>query len=110
MTKADRVLSTPRRTASKIKVKKIAKSASAESEEQRNLRHAEAFRDLENPMLELFCMAEIAGNVANDRISEDQQEIMHFSVYRLCDMVRDLCAKYRADLDAGPSRGKEVQS
>jgi hypothetical protein len=106
MTTAKRVRGTPRRTAPKIKVKKSAKPA--ESEEQRNLRHAEAFRDLENPMLELFCMAEIAGNVAIDRISEDQQEIMHFAVYRLCDMVRDLRAKYRADLDAGPSREKAV--
>jgi hypothetical protein len=100
MAKATRVHSTPRRTASKIKVKKSTKSASAESEEQRNLRHAEAFRDLESPMIKLFCMAEIAGNVATDRIS----------VYRLCDMVRDLRAKYRADLHAGPSRGKAVQS
>ena len=108
MTQADSVHSTPRRTAPKIKAKKSAKPA--ESEEQRNLRHAEVFRDLENPMLELFCMAEIAGNVAIDRISEDQQEIMFFAVYRLREMVRDLRAKYRADLDAGPSRGKAVPS
>jgi len=108
MTTAKRVRGTPRRTASKIKAKKSAKPASAESEEQRNLRHAEAFRDLEHPMLDLFCMAEIAGNVANDRISRDQQEIMHFSIYRICDMVRDLRTKYRADLEAGPSRGKAV--
>jgi hypothetical protein len=109
MTQADSVLSTPRRTAPKIKAKKIAKSASAESEEQRNLRHAKAFRDLENPMLDLFCMAEIASDVTINP-SEDQQEIMHFAVYRLCDMVRDLRAKYRADLHAGSSRGKAVQS
>ena len=108
MAQADSVHSTPRRTASKIKAKKSAKPA--ESEEQRNLRHGEAFRDLENPMLELFCMAEMAGNVAIDRISEDQQEIMYFAVHRLCGMVRDLRAKYRADLHAGPSRGKAVQS
>jgi len=108
MTTAKRARGTPRRTAPKIKVKKSAKPASAESEEQRNLRHAEAFRDLENPMLQLFCMAEIADNVANDRISEDQQEIMHFSIYRICEMVRDLRAKYRADLHAGRDRGKAV--
>jgi hypothetical protein len=106
MAKANRVLSTPRRTASKIKLKKSAKPA--ESEEQRNLRHGKAFRDLEHPMLDLFCMAEIAGDVALDHISEDQQEIMHFAVYRLCDMVRELRAKYRADLNAGPDRGKAV--
>jgi hypothetical protein len=108
MTTAKRVLSTPRRTASKIKVKKSAKPASAESEEQRNLRHAEAFRDLEHPILDLFCMAEIAADVANDRISEDQQEIMHFSIYGICKMVRELRAKYRADLHAGRDRGKAV--
>jgi hypothetical protein len=62
MAKADRVFSTPRRTASKIKAKKSPKPA--ESEEQRDLRHGEAFRNLETPMLELFCMAEIAADVA----------------------------------------------
>jgi hypothetical protein len=108
MTTAKRVRGTPRRTAAKIKVKKSAKPASTESEERRNLRHAEAFRDLEHPLLDLFCMAEIAADVANDRISEDQQEIMHFSIYGICKMVRDLRAKYRAVLDAGPSRGKAV--
>jgi hypothetical protein len=107
MTKANRVHSTPRKTAPKIKAKNSAKPA--ESEEQRNLRHGKAFRDLENPMLDLFCMAEIASDVTINP-SEDQQEIMHFAVYRLCDMVRDLRAKYRADLHAGSSRGKAVQS
>jgi hypothetical protein len=109
MAKANRVHSTPRRTASKIKVKKIAKSASAESEEQRNLRHGKAFRDLETPMFELYCMAEISAEVATG-VREDQDELSHFAIYRICEMVRDLRAKYRADLDAGPSRGKEVQS
>ena len=109
MTKADSMLSTPRKTASKIKVKKIAKSASAESEEQRNLRHGKAFRDLETPMLELYCMAEISADVATG-VHEDQDELAHFAIYRVCEMVRYLRAKYQADLHAGPSRGKEVQS
>jgi hypothetical protein len=51
MTKADSVHSTPRITASKFEAKKSAKPA--ESEEQRNLRHGVAFRDLEAPVLEL---------------------------------------------------------
>ena len=109
MTQANRVHSTPRRTASKIKVKKSTKPVSAESEEQRNLRHGKAFRDLETPMLELYCMAEISADVVTG-VHEDQDELAHFAIYRVCEMVRDLRAKYRADLHAGPSRGKEVQS
>jgi len=105
MTKADSVHSTPRRTASKIKAKKSAKPA--ESEEQRNLRHGGAFRELEMPMLELFCMAEIAANVAAG-VHEDQDELTHFVIYRICDLVRDLRAKYRRDLHAGPDRKKAV--
>jgi hypothetical protein len=50
MTRAGKRLSTPRRTASKIKPKPIA------SNEDR----AEAFLDLELPMHELYCIAEIA--------------------------------------------------
>jgi hypothetical protein len=109
MTQANRVHSTPRRTASKIKVKKSTKPASAESEEQRNLRHGKAFRDLEAPMLELYCMAEISAEVATG-VREDQDELAHFAIYRVCEMVCDLRAKYQADLHAGPSRGKAVQS
>jgi hypothetical protein len=43
MAKATRLHSRKRRTASKNEVKKVAQAASVESEEQRNLRHAEAF-------------------------------------------------------------------
>jgi hypothetical protein len=107
MAKANRVHSTPRKTAPKIKVKKSAKPA--ESEEQRNLRHGKAFRDLEMPMLELYCMAEISAEVATG-VHEDQDELSHFAIYRICEMVRDLRAKYSADLHAGSSRGKAVQS
>jgi hypothetical protein len=98
MAKAKRVHSTPRRTASKINAKKSAKPA--ESEEQRNLRHGEAFRDLEGPMLELYCMAEIAVDVATG-VREDQDELVYFAIGRICEMVRDLRTKYRADLRAG---------
>jgi hypothetical protein len=107
MAKADRVFSTPRRTAPKIKATKSAKPA--ESEEQRNLRHGKAFRNLETPMLELYCMAEISAEIATG-VHEEQDELAHFAIYRVCEMVRDLRAKYRADLHAGQSRGKAVQS
>jgi galactokinase len=107
MTKAKRVLSTPRKTASKNQTKKRAKSV--ESEEQRNLRHAEAFRDLETPVRELYLMGEIAAEAATG-MHEDQTELLHFSVYRLCETIRDFRAKYRADLHEGLDRGKAVQS
>jgi hypothetical protein len=105
MTQADSVHSTPRRTASKIRAKKSAKPA--ESEEQRNLRHGKAFRNLETPIHELYCMAEIAVEVATG-VHDDQDEFAHFAIYRLCDMVRDFRAKYRSELHAGPDRGKAV--
>jgi len=59
MAQARRVRSTPRRIASKIKVNKLAKPASAESQEERNLRHGEDFRDLEAPMRELGAMVDV---------------------------------------------------
>jgi hypothetical protein len=107
MTKADSVHSTPRKTALKIQRRKPAKPA--ESKEERNLRHAEAFRDLEASVLELYCMAEITTSTATG-VGEDQREITHFALYRLCEMVREFRAKYRTDLHAGPDRGKAVQS
>jgi hypothetical protein len=105
MAKATRVLSTPRTTASKIQSKKRAKPV--ENEEQRNLRHAEAFHDLETPVRELYLMGEIAADIATG-MHEDQRELMHFSINNLCEMVRDFRTKYRADLHAGPDRGKAV--
>jgi hypothetical protein len=105
MIKADSVYNTRRKTASKIKAKKGAKPA--ESEEQRNLRHGEAFRDLEMPVFELYCMAEISAEVATG-VHEDQDELSHFVIFRLCEMVRDLRARYRADLHAVSGRRKAV--
>jgi hypothetical protein len=103
MAKAKRVHSTPRRTASKIKATKP-----AESEQERNLRHSEALRDLEAPVRELFCMSEITQDAAGALTGShgDQDEIVFFAIQQLCKMVRDLRAKYRADLHAGPARGK----
>jgi hypothetical protein len=93
MIEADRVLSTPRRTVPKIRVKK---AAIVESAEQRNLRHGEAFRDLEQQIREVYCMAEIAAEVAIAISPGAKNEIVHFSIYRLCEMVRNLRAKYHA--------------
>jgi len=101
MAKATRVHSTPRRTASKIKVKKLAKPASAESQEQRDQRHGGAFRDLESPVGEIYCMAEITADVAMNITRSPENEIAAFAICHLCEMVRDLHTKYRADLRAG---------
>ena len=76
MPKAKRVHSTPRRTASKIKAKKSAELT--ESEEQRNLRHGNAFRGLETPVRELFCMSEITGDLAMESPPGDRNEICAF--------------------------------
>jgi hypothetical protein len=98
MTQAKTRVSTPRRTASKIKAEPVA---------SRDLRHAKAFRDLESPMHDLFCQSEIAADIITgvDR-GKDWNEITHFAVYQLCEMVRAFRAKYRVDLHAG----KTVQS
>jgi len=98
MTQAKRVHSTPRRTASKIQTKKRAKPL--ESGNQRDLHHANAFRDLETPIHEIFCMSEITENITGV-IHKDKSEFMCFAVYRLGEMIRDLRAKYRAAYDAG---------
>jgi hypothetical protein len=124
---------TARRTASKIKTRTntkhppISKSAfaalkkisaeglatllarSAEEDTQRNLRHSNAFRDLETPIHNLYCMAEISADLLTG-VSEDRDELAHFAIFRVCEMVRDLKAKHLAGLDAGPSRGKAGQS
>jgi hypothetical protein len=92
MAKAKRVHSTPRRTASKIK---------ADHPEQRDLDHAEAFRDLEGLIGSLFCMAEIAADIANGTTTKERIEMTHFAVFRLRDMIRDLHAEYRGALGGG---------
>jgi hypothetical protein len=98
MTRAGKRLSTPQRTAPKIQAVPVA---------NHDLHHAKAFRDLESPMNDLFCQSEIAADIITgvDR-GKDWNEITHFAVYQLCEMVRAFRAKYRADLHAG----KTVQS
>jgi hypothetical protein len=94
MTKAKRVHSTPRITASKNRVKPAAKP------EQRDTHHGKAFRDLESPIHDLYCMAEIVEEVAVGA-HKDQDEMRDFAIYRLSEMVRDLRTKYRTDLQGG---------
>jgi hypothetical protein len=96
MTRADRVHSTPRKTAFKTKSKEKEKPVAAEA---RN--HREMFRNLEAPMRELFCMAEITAEVATGLQTDERIEITHFAIYRLCEMVRDLRAQYMTDLRLG---------
>jgi hypothetical protein len=91
MAQANRVHSTPRRTASKNKPET--------SESDRH--HAEAFRDLELPILSLFYMGEIAAEVTNGLQTDDRLEMTHFAIFRLCDMIVDLHANYSAALNAG---------
>jgi hypothetical protein len=86
MTKADRVHSTPRRTASKIKPLQKA---------------AHTYRSLESRMTECLLMADVAAIVAHDtlsdsepRISADQAAAVTFAVYQLTSAVRELHAQY----------------
>jgi hypothetical protein len=97
MPKANRVHSTPRRTASKNKADHPVK----DHPEQRDLDHADAFRDLEYTVSGIFCMAEIAADIANGAITDERIEMTHFAVFRLRDMIRELHTKYFEDLRAG---------
>lgn len=45
-------------------------------------------------------MAEIAEDVAAAPMTNEQIEVIHFTIYRLNEMIRDLRAKYQADLNA----------
>jgi hypothetical protein len=95
MAKATRVLSTPRKPASKIKTKPT------ESNKQRALSHGEAFCDLEGPIGEIYCMSKITADVSMNITRSPENEIVAFAVSQLCEMVRDLHAKYRKNLYAG---------
>jgi hypothetical protein len=90
MTQAKRVHSTPRRTASKIK-----------DPGQRDLHHSDAFRDLEYTVSGIFCMAEIAAEIANGPTAGERLEMTHFALFRLRDMIREMHTKYFEDLRAG---------
>jgi hypothetical protein len=86
MPKAARRVSRPRRTAPKIKPKKVA------SNEDR----AKALLDLESPMHELWCMAQIVDTVIN------QREVSTFATFLLCEKVREVHARYRTGLYEKP--------
>jgi hypothetical protein len=58
------------------------------------------FRDLDASIHQLYCLAEITSDVTTG-VHEDQDEMAHFAIDHLCKMIRDLRAKYRADLHAG---------
>jgi hypothetical protein len=85
MAKATRVLSTPRRTASKIKPAKL----SSDGE------RARAYSELETPIREVFNMSELAFDATMAAGSgKEREERMLFAVFQLCDMVRDLHNMY----------------
>jgi hypothetical protein len=97
MARAEKRVSTQSRIASKDKAEKVAEPAASETEEQIDARHAEAFCELETPLRELWCMAEIAFDAACQGTGKDEVEVLHFAVGRLREAVRDLRAEYMAE-------------
>jgi hypothetical protein len=100
MAQADRVHSTPRRTASKIK-------------EAQQVAHScwHIYQSLESTLTECLLMADVAAIVAHDtlsdsepRISANQAGAVTFTVYQLTNAVRELHAQYFNGLE------KAVQS
>jgi hypothetical protein len=73
--KAKRVRSTPRTDSPKIK----------STLEDRDLHHAEAFRDMLAPIRELWCMAEIAEEIATGTKTDERLEMTHFALYQLAE-------------------------
>jgi hypothetical protein len=90
MTKATRVHSTPRRTASKIKP--------STADDAGTLReHATAYSLLEPAICDAANMAAITTQAmceADGNAGEDEKRLAYFAVYHLCDMVRDLRETY----------------
>jgi hypothetical protein len=101
MIQADSVYSTPRKPASKFKVKKLAKPASAESQEQRNLRYGEDFRDLETPIRNLGAMVDVVmmiwrhPELGNGRHADR----MHVALDKLELMTESMVDDYTAKLE-----------
>jgi hypothetical protein len=73
-------------------------------------RFAEHFRDLESPMCEIYCMAKITADVATKITRSPQNEIVHFAIARLCEMVCELHADYATNLGNPAVPGEAVQS
>ena len=80
MTKAKRVHSTPRKTASKSKRANAPKSTAAADAERARL-----YGSLENPVCECARMAEIAMDACST-----EADYANFAVGKLCDMVLSL--------------------
>jgi predicted DNA-binding protein (UPF0278 family) len=64
---------------------------------------------LEASIHQLYCMAEITSDVTTG-VHEDQDEMAHVAIDHLCKMIRDLRAKYRADLRAGKAVGASARA
>jgi hypothetical protein len=93
MTKATRVHSTPRRTASKIKPS----NESTAEKDASTATWAAAYFALESVICDVANMATIAKQAMFDsdgNASKQDKQLAFFSVYHLCDMVADLRRKY----------------
>jgi hypothetical protein len=97
MTKADRVHSTPRRTASKIQTKKRARESDLADRaliDASDRRHAKAFRDLEGRISDCVTMAGIGVQmICNARDVEGE---VVFVVSHTSTMLTELKADYYA--------------
>jgi hypothetical protein len=98
MAKAKRVHSMPRRTASKNRMKKIAKPASAASQEER---HGEDFRDLETPMRDLGAMVDVVMMIWRHPVlgNGKHADRMHVALDHLELMTQSMVDDYRAKLE-----------
>jgi hypothetical protein len=96
MPKANRVHSTPRRTAPKIDV---AKPLTSDEKSARYELFAKAYLEMEPVICDINNMATLAADaVANeDRTGKETNSIAHFAVFHLVDMIRDLQKRYKED-------------
>jgi hypothetical protein len=91
MPKANRVHSTPRRTASKIGGGKAAAKVDHPQKQ------ATAYSRLESAICDAANMAMLAGHAmcdADGGASKEEKNLAFFAVYHLCDMVRSLRETY----------------
>ena len=79
----------------------ILQKQKAANPEQHDMHHGNAFRDLDGSIHDLYCMAEIAAEVATGTQTDERLEMTHFALYQLRDIIVDLRTKYRSDLAAG---------
>jgi hypothetical protein len=107
MAQANRVYSTPRRTASKIEANSAARISRAVSD-------AQAYGELESQVTECFLQAEVAAIVVHDTLSDAEPRVtaktamaVTHAVYQLIADVRALRTQYYEYLE---SDAKAVQS